>query len=109
MRNMQKEKQIESEINTLMRERFSFRFIVLEGQQKRIGKEGFESRLIWTVAGCNTCKASETWLGRSSPIGDIKNGKLWLPQYPSAEDITDQDKEDIMSAIINTKEKSMNL
>lgn len=73
-----------------MRERFIFRSIVLEGQQKR--KEGLESRLIGTVAGSNVCKASDSWLGRSSPIEHIKNGKLWLLQYLVAEGIREQDK-----------------
>jgi hypothetical protein len=68
MGNMEKEKQIESEISKMLRERFSFRFIALEGQQKRIGKEGLESRLIGTVSNCNVCNASESWLGRFSPI-----------------------------------------
>jgi hypothetical protein len=77
----------------------------LEGQQKRIGKEGLESRLIGTVANCNVCKASESWLVRFSPIEEIRKGKLWLSQYLVAEDITEQDKEDIVRAIINTKEK----
>jgi hypothetical protein len=104
MRNIEKEKQIESEISIILRERFSFRFIVLQGQQKRIGKEGLESRLIGTVAGCNVCNASENWLGKSSPVEQIRNGKLWLSQYLVAEDITEQDKEDIMRAIVNTKE-----
>jgi hypothetical protein len=99
LRYIEKEKQIESEISKILRERFSFRFIVLEGQQKRIGKEGLESRLIGTVAGCNLCKASENWIGRSSPIEPIRNGKLWLSQYVIAEGITEQDKEDIMRAI----------
>jgi hypothetical protein len=105
MRNIEKEKQIESEISKILRERFSFRFIVLEGQQKGIGKEGLESRLIGTVANCNVCKASDSWLGKSSPIEHIRNGKLWLSQYLIAGDITDQDKEDIVYAITNTKEK----
>jgi hypothetical protein len=72
MRNIEKEKQIESEISKILRERFSFRFIVLEGQQKRIGKEGLESRLIGTIANCNVCKASDSWLGKSSPIEHIR-------------------------------------
>ena len=108
MRNVVKEKQIESDISKILRERFSFRFIVLEGQQTRFGKEGIESRLIGTVASCNVCKASESWLGRSSPVEQIRNGKLWLTQYLVSEDITEQDKEDIMHAITNTKENSMN-
>jgi hypothetical protein len=91
MRNMEKEKQIESEISKILRGRFSFRFIVLEGQQKRIGKEGLESRLIGTVATCRVCKASENWLGISSPIE--QNGKLWLSQYLITEGITEQERE----------------
>jgi hypothetical protein len=105
LRNIEKEKQIESEISKILREKFSFRFIVLEGQQKRIGREGLESRLIGTVANCNVCKASENWLGRSSPIERIKSGKLWLSQYLIAEGITEQDKEDIVRAIASTTER----
>jgi hypothetical protein len=105
MRNIEKEKQIESDISKTLRERFSFRFIVLEDPQKKIGKEGVESRLIDTVTSCNVCKASEGWLGRFSPIEEIRNGKLWLSQYLVSEDITDQDKEDIVHAMINTKDK----
>jgi hypothetical protein len=103
MRNIEKEKQIESEISKILCQRFSFRFIILEGQQKRIGKEGVESRLIGTVTGCNVCKASDSWLGRFSPIDHIRNGKLWLSQYLIAEGITEQDKEDIIHAITNRK------
>ena len=58
--------------------------------------------------GCNVCKASDSWLGRSSPVDHIRNRKLWLSQYLIAEGITEQDKEDIMHAIIKTKDKSMN-
>ena len=76
MRNIEKEKQIESEISKILRDTFSFRFIALEGQQKRIGKEGLESRLIGTIANCNVCKPSENWLGRFSTIERIRNGKL---------------------------------
>jgi hypothetical protein len=104
MRNIEKEKRIESDISKILRGRFSFKFIVLEDQQKRIGKEGLESRLIGTVASCNVCKASESWLGRFSPIEEIRNGKLWLSQYLIAGGITDQDKEDIVRAITKTKE-----
>jgi len=105
MRNIEKEKQIESGVSKILRGTFSFRFIALEGQQKRIGKEGLESRLIGTIAHCNTCKASENWLGRFSTIEQIRNGKLWLSQYLIAEGITEQDKEDILRAIARTTEK----
>jgi len=88
-----------------VRARFSFRYIVFEGQEKRIGQQGLESRLIGTVANCNRCKASKNWLGRFSTIEHIRNGKLWLSQYLAAEDTTEQDKESIAHAITNTKEE----
>lgn len=46
LRNIGKEKQIESEISKILRKRFSFGFIVLEDQKKRIGKDGLECRLM---------------------------------------------------------------
>jgi hypothetical protein len=43
-RNIEKEKTIESQITELLRETFYFRFISIEGQEKRMGKTGIESR-----------------------------------------------------------------
>jgi hypothetical protein len=37
-----------------------------------------EDKLIGTLANCNFCKASDNWLGKYSPIPQIRNGKLWL-------------------------------
>jgi hypothetical protein len=105
LRYIEKERQIESEITKILRERFCFRFIILEGQEKRIGEQGLESRLIGTVSNCNICKPSENWLGRFSTIEQIRNGKVWLLQYVAAEGLTEQDKEAIVHAITNTKEK----
>jgi hypothetical protein len=81
MRNIQKEKEIESAITKILREKFSFRFIPLEDQVKRIGRSGIEGKLIGTIASCNLCKASDNWLGKYSPIPQIRNGKLWLSQH----------------------------
>lgn len=82
----------------------SFRFIPFGGQERRriIGKEGLESRLIGTVAKCNVCKPSESWLGRYSPVPEIKNGKLWLSQYiTSGMGLTEQDKQNIDYILTN--------
>ena len=106
MRNIEKEKQIESEISKILRYTFSFRFIALDEQQKRVGKEGLVSRLIGTIANCNVCKPSENWLGRFSTSERIRNGKLWLSEYLVAEDITEQDKKDIVRAIASTTENT---
>jgi hypothetical protein len=44
------ERKVEERITKLLREKFSFRFISLEDEAKRIGSEGMESKLIGTVA-----------------------------------------------------------
>ena len=78
LRNIEKERDIEYQITELLRKGFYFRLISLEGQKKRMGKSGIESRLIGQVASCEVCKPSDDWLGKFSTKPPIKNGKLWL-------------------------------
>ena len=49
-RNIDKEKEIEAKITDILRQRFSFRFIVSEEQTARMGVTNLESRLIATAA-----------------------------------------------------------
>lgn len=99
LRKIEKEKKIESQITQILREKFYFRFVPLEGQEKRMGKTGIESRLIGTVAQCKICRPSENWLGRYSPKRQINNGKLWLSNYLASAGLSDNDKTDLMIAI----------
>ena len=103
LRNIEKEKTIESQITELIRKRFYFRFISIEGQEKRMGKIGIESRLIGTVTSCKLCKPSDYWLGKFSTKPQIKNGKLWLSQHLDSIGLSDSDKRDLLIAIENTK------
>jgi hypothetical protein len=89
----------ESQITKILRETFSFRYIPVESQETRIGKEGLESRLIRTISCCSLCQPSNNWLGKYSPIPEIRNGKLWLSQYLHSTPLTEQDKTDIVTAI----------
>jgi hypothetical protein len=98
-RDIEKEKIIESEISKILHESFYFRFIELEGQDIRIGSKGLESRLIGSVSACNSCKASENWLGKYSPIPVIANGKLWLSQHLRSTTINETDKKLISSRL----------
>ncbi|HET7284966.1 MAG TPA: hypothetical protein VFI70_09800 [Nitrososphaeraceae archaeon] len=104
MRNIEKEKQVESEITKLLRDNFYFRYISFEGQARRIGTLGIESKLIGTVASCKWCRPSNKWLGKDSPIPEIASGKLWLSQHLTASGLTEQDKSEIENAIIKTRE-----
>jgi hypothetical protein len=101
LRNIDKEREIESQITELLRQRFYFRLIPLEGQEKRMGKTGIESKLIGTVASCKLCKPSDHWLGKFSTKAQIKNGKLWLSQHLDSVGLEENDKVIIASIISN--------
>ena len=102
LRNIKKEKEIESEITRIIRENFSFRFIMLAGQVKRMGSAGLESSLIGTIANCELCKPSEEWLGIYSPKKEIRESGLWLVQHLKARSINENEKGIILEAIKRT-------
>ena len=58
LRDIKREKELESEITRTLRESFLFRFIIIESENERIGAKGLESRLIGTVAQCKVCGPS---------------------------------------------------
>jgi len=103
-RDIDKEKRIESTITRILRERFSFRFIVIESQTERMGSKGLESSLIGTVASCRLCSPSDNWLGNISPKQQIKKSGLWLVQYLKANGINENDKGTIFNVTRRTKE-----
>jgi hypothetical protein len=103
-RNTIKEKTIESTITKILRERFSFRFIIIDNLTERMGSKGLESSLIGTLSHCKLCKPSEKWLGNYSPKQQIRNSGLWLVQHLKANGIKEKDKEVILNAIKRTKE-----
>jgi hypothetical protein len=92
LRNTSKEKEIEIQITTLIRNNFWLRSVPIEGQEQRMGKMGIESRLIGTVTRCEVCKPSQNWLGAFSPVSKINSGKLWLYQHLNSLGLTDIDK-----------------
>ena len=102
-RNIEKEREIESKITRILRERFSLRFIELGSQTERIGKRGLESSLIGTIAHCRLCKPSKNWLGNYSPKKKIRESGLWLVQHLKANGINKKDKKIILDAIRKTK------
>jgi hypothetical protein len=83
-RDIEKEKRVEEMITRIIRERFSFRFIILESQAERMGSKGLESSLIGTLSHCKLCKPSANWLGNYSPIKKIRESGLWLVQHLKA-------------------------
>jgi len=104
-RDIQKEKKVESEITRILREKFSFRFIIADERMKRMGAEGgLESSLIGTVAHCKLCRPSSNWLGGHSPKKQIKESGLWLVQHLDADEINESDKRTILNAMTRTKE-----
>ena len=109
LRDLEKERQIESEVTKVLRSSFSFRFIPLESQARRMGRAGLESRLIGTVASCELCKPSSSWLGRDSPKDEIRTSGLWLVQHLTSPPITAEDRATILKATQSRSEKDVSL
>jgi hypothetical protein len=103
-RDIEKERRLEEMVTKIIRERFSFRFIVLENQVERMGSKGLESSLIGTLSHCKLCEPSTNWLGNYSPIEKIKESGLWLVQHLTNKPINENDKKIILDAILKTKE-----
>jgi len=88
LRDIELEKEIEKQITQILRNNFSFRFIVVENEAIKMGTKGLESNLIGTVAGCSLCEPSSGWLGRHSPKKEIRNSGLWVVQHLNSPPIT---------------------
>jgi hypothetical protein len=104
LRDIDKEKNIESQVTSLLHKIFYFRLIPLVGQEKRMGKTGIESKLIGTIASCKLCNQSSLASGKYSPRHRIKDGKLWLSQHLDSVGITDSDQTYILESISRVKE-----
>jgi hypothetical protein len=89
-RDVKKEREIEREITRILRERFTFRCIELEGQGRRMGSQGLEAAFIGTLAACGECRSSPDWLGRFSPKVKIAQSGLWLEQHLRAPALTEE-------------------
>jgi len=71
-RDIKKERKTEEEITWVLREKFCFRCITINGETLRMGNTGLESSLIATVAQCGQCRPSPNWLGKHSPVEKIR-------------------------------------
>jgi hypothetical protein len=104
LRDIGYEKEIEEEITRTLRDKFSFRYIVLDDQEERMGSGGLEARLIGTLARCRECKPSANWLGNSSPVRKIRESGLWVYQHVDAPGLDHSDKEKVQDIINDTLE-----
>ncbi len=102
LRDIQKENEIESKVTRILRQNFSFRFIIVENQTQRIGPEGLEGALIGTTARCELCKPSRNWLGKHSPKHQIRESGLWLVQHLGAPELDEQNEEAVLDAVART-------
>ena len=102
LRNISNERRTEAKVTRLLRERFSFRFIRLEGQKQRMGTKGLEGALIGTLAHCGKCKPSESWLGLYSPEDRIRESGLWQVQHLSADPMDKEQQRRFAKAVKHT-------
>jgi len=104
-RNIDKERSMESTITKILRNKFFYRFFLIEHQIERMGSQGLESSLIGTLAGCKKCRPSIKWLGNHSPKKQIQESGLWLVQHLRANGINENDR----NVVLNSIEKTENL
>lgn len=104
LRDIRKEKTVEQQVTHVLRTNFRFRFIAMDEQAARMGSEGLESKLIGTVAGCEQCTPSSSWLGNSSPKHQIRGSGLWLVQHLRAGEMDQEDKRVFLKALTSTRQ-----
>lgn len=88
-RDIEKELEIEQEVTRILRERFTFRYVEVAGQNRRMGTSGLEATFIGTLASCSCCTPSPNWLGRFSSKPKIVQRGLWLEQHLKAAPLTE--------------------
>ncbi len=103
LRDVELERKIETRVTKLLHDNFSFKYLIVEGQEKRMGSKGIESRLIGTLSQCTDCKPSKEWLGNYSPVSKIRNSGLWLYQHLSDPSISESDKSELLEFVKFTK------
>jgi len=69
-----------------------------------MGSQGLESTLIGTIARCNSCESSDSWLGNYSPVNKIRLNGLWQVQHLEANEINEDNKGAILDAIASSKD-----
>jgi hypothetical protein len=100
LRDIGEEHRIEGEVTRILRQNFSFKFAMLEGQAQRMGSAGLEARLIGTVARCRACRPSAGWLGLHSSVEKIRQSGLWLVQHLAAQPLREGDQGRLVEAIV---------
>lgn len=108
-RNIEREKQIETEVTAILRERFSLTWIEVEDQDRRMGVGSLEAKLIGTLAACEMCRASPTWLGRFSPKLKIVESGLWLEQHLQEPGLTAESLTELIDHLSQTSSTRMGL
>lgn len=69
------QKSVEKEVSSYIKKNFTFSVVEVSSKEERLE---IESRIISTVSWCNECRASDSWLGNSSPKEKIVDSGLWL-------------------------------
>ena len=103
LRDIDREKTAERRVTRILRETFSFKYVLVPDQDDRLGKKGLERALIGTFAGCHLCRPSPRWLGNYSPVDKIRDSGLWQVQHVKHPPLTASQKEAVLDAIQSTQ------
>ncbi len=73
--NEEKQKEVEKKVSECIQNNFNFIVFEVGNKDERLK---LESEIISAISLCDECKASENWLGKSSPKEKIRKSGLWL-------------------------------
>lgn len=71
-------KPTEAQVSQLLRQRFTFRCVRIPDRDERNRLEG---TLVATLAACQTCRSSASWLGLHAYSEKVRASDLWNSQY----------------------------
>jgi len=91
------EAKIERQISKYIQTNMSFFLLDIPSKEDRLY---FEAKLIGTVSGCSECVASETWLGRYSPIEKIKKSGLWQIMKLYSQPLSDEELSFVSASLV---------
>jgi len=73
--DMARQQAVEKRVSDYIQSSFSFITVPANEKEQRLR---LEARLISTISFCETCRPSETWLGRFCPKEKIQKSGPWL-------------------------------
>lgn len=106
LRNMKVEETLEEKISDYMKERFEFVCFEVEELKQR---SRLEEGLISTIYHDKDFDSSDKWLGKYSPMDEIKDSKMWVSKGLDKEQLSEEEFREVITLCIKSSEENAEL